>query len=130
MLPEASIVPSTFIAVPEEALGETLDASADPPTSRSSGGAAEPTASEQAWSFGFFFATRSLPPMRKAVLLFYATALKASSVADFYMTKYQSKAQQAFEVERKLNSEQLKELKAKAKVAAAVAASVPRAGAQ
>ena len=30
-----------------------------------------------------------------AVLQCYATALKASSVADFYMTNYQSKAQQA-----------------------------------
>ena len=32
--------------------------------------------------------------MRKAVLLSYEIALKASSVADYYMTKYQSKAQQ------------------------------------
>ena len=87
-------------------MGETPGSGADPAASTSAGGAAEPavsgvggvggaTASEHAWSFGFFFAKRSLSPLRKAVLQFYATALKASSVADFYMTKYQSKAQQA-----------------------------------
>jgi len=54
-------------AVPEEVLGETPGAGADPVPSTSAGAAAEPTASEQAWSCGFF-PKRSLSPLRKAVL--------------------------------------------------------------
>ena len=45
-------------------------------------------------SEGLFFGCRGLSHMQRAVLHYYAVALKASSVADFYMTKYQSKAQQ------------------------------------
>ena len=82
-------------AVPEEVLGETPGASADPLASTSAGGAAEPavsgvggvaepTASEQAWSFCFFFVKRSLSPLRKAVLQFFTrrpSKLRASPIS-------------------------------------------------
>ena len=42
----------------------------------------------------FFFAWRTLSAVKKAVLVAIQVGLKASSIVDFYMTKYQSKAQQ------------------------------------
>ena len=58
-------------------------------------GAAEPATSEPSGRGGLFFGSRSFSPLKKAVVRCYEVALKASSVADYYMTKYQSKAQQA-----------------------------------
>ena len=91
--------------VPEEAFDEIVGVGLEA-AAPNNGGAVEPAvagndgfpeldASAQASSIGFSWAGRALSPLRKAVLQCYVTALKASSVADFYMTKYQSKAQQA-----------------------------------
>ena len=55
---------------------------------------AESCTSEQNGRARLFFGARSLSPLKKAVVHCYEVALKASSVADYYMTKYQSKAQQ------------------------------------
>ena len=57
--------------------------------------AAEPAASEPSGRGELFFGSRSFSPLKKAVVHCYEVALKASSVADYYITKYQSKAQQA-----------------------------------
>ena len=57
-------------------------------------GAAESGTSEQSGKSGRFFGLRALSAFNKAVVRCYAVALKASSVAGYYMTKYQSKAQQ------------------------------------
>ena len=58
-------------------------------------GAAEPATSEPSGTGGLFFGSRSFSALKKKVVQCYEVALKASSVADYYMTKYQSKAQQA-----------------------------------
>ena len=70
--------------VPAEALNECGGAS------EPAGGAAEPADRNSTRSF---FGLRMLSPLKKTVLRCYEVALKASSAADYYMTKYQSKAQ-------------------------------------
>ena len=59
-----------------------------------SSGVAELDASQSIDGAGLFFGSRALFPLQRTVLKCYEVALKASSVADYYMTKYQSKAQQ------------------------------------
>ena len=58
-----------------------------------SSGAAEPGHSDPSGTSGLVFGSRCFSPLKKAVMRCYEVALKASSVADYYMTKYQSKAQ-------------------------------------
>ena len=61
---------------------------------RHSSGAAEPVGSDPGGTSGLVFGSRSFSLLKKAVMRCYEVAMKASSVADYYMTKYQSKAQQ------------------------------------
>jgi hypothetical protein len=75
------------IAVPKAAATEH-----DPATSveTATGGSDQPTFTQR-----LFYGCRKLPLAGKKLLTALATATRAANIADFYMTEYQSKAQEA-----------------------------------
>ena len=88
-------------------------------------GAAEPATSESSGRGGLFFGSRSLSPLKRAVVICYEIALKASSVADYYITKYQSKAQQVLSAAMGPITSGLRRLEAEAQAQAEVEEAPP-----